>query len=164
MNDLQRRLVTILRTINAPVTATKIRDKCQLPQPIDLIAANLRGLQRAGQICELKPEVWVHREYSDKAAAKAAVPQQSKQEKPMLKKVNGGKPSTHPSADKVNEELAILSDLQAMGAALQPREVLDAHLKIVTLEAMIKLSSRRVAGMLQRIIDEDLRQPVSDEV
>lgn len=160
MNALQRRLMTILRTINAPVTATQIRDRCQLPKPVDVIASHLRGLERAGQAREWRPAVWVHRDYSEQATPPVA-PATTKREKPMSTKVNGGKPAKQDgAAEQVREELALLSDLQAMADALTPREVVDAHLKITTLEALIKFSSRRVAAMLQRIIDEDLTNSV----
>lgn len=161
MNDLQRRLVTILQNIDAPVTAEAIRIRCQMPQAEGLIACNLRGLEREGKILQWRRDVFVHKDFNHRADPRPAVTiKPPPKDKPVKKNASvppKAMPNEAPERDEaINEELALLSERSQMEEAAAPHKVDDAALKITVLRHLQDLATPRVSAMLERVIDEDL--------
>lgn len=148
MNALQARLVTILRNMDAPVTAADIRAKCQLPQDLEVIASNLRALCRIGKAIEVSPARFAHRDYQQRPAD-AESPQ------PLTPVSPAAEPA--PPARRISKTERVLQVLQqhatSMSAAMTAEQISNAlggEIHHNNVSGM--LCSRRAAGNTPELV------------
>lgn len=151
MNALQQRLVTVLRNMDALVTAADIRARCQLPQDLGVIDSHLRGLCRRGKAIEVPPGRFAHRDY--RLRPDDHVESQAPESPPAAVEEPAAEPSHEPvrQVPRINKTECALevlrksaTSLSAAMSAEQISKALGGDIDPNTVSSM--LCTRRAAG------------------
>jgi len=179
-STIRRRLLDVLKSLNAPVTAAEIRERAQMPQSEEIILMALKAMKRDAVIREWQPGKYVHKGYHNgagvkdwpspkkpevKKVRKAPKPRSKPKQAPMVPK-QITQPETKPMPDQDAIEAAntkmkfsatkqnISMELDDLERRLRPVEIGDYELKISILTRLAKLMAEDVGVVLDNICDD----------